>query len=131
VKQILSYCGYRCDLCPAYRGNLKSQEDRLNVAKAWIKYYDHHSEPDEVDCDGCVEGPRAPNPNCKVRPCAIERGVPHCAACEEFGCEKIAKQMAAIRPIAEKYAESMPPEDRKRYIAPYESEQRLRDLRGS
>lgn len=129
MREILSYCGYRCDLCPAYRENLKSDEDRARVREDWIKYYDHRVDLDEVDCRGCAAGLKDGNPNCKVRPCAIEKGVATCADCDEFACEKIAKQMNAIEPIAEKHCDSMPPEDYQRYIAPYESEKRLRDLR--
>ena len=78
---------------------------------------------------GCKAGLRDGNPACKVRPCAIEKGVSTCAGCEEFACETIQKQMDAIKPIAEKHRDSMPVDDIRRYIAPYESEGRLRNLR--
>ena len=92
----------------------------------WIKFYDHEVESHEVDCRGCKAGPRDGNPNCKVRPCAVEKGVATCAECEAFACEMIVKQMNAILPIAEKHSGSMSPEDYERYVAPYESEKRLR-----
>jgi hypothetical protein len=128
MPEILSYCGYRCDLCPAYHENIKSDEDRERVRGDWIKYYNHRAEVEEVDCRGCAAVPRDGNPNCVVRPCAVEKGVATCADCDEFGCERIVKQMKAIVPIAEKHRDSMPPEDYRRYVAPYESEKRLRDL---
>ena len=131
MKEILSYCGYRCDLCPAHRGNLKDDDDRRKVSEDWIKYYDLKVEPCEVDCDGCVAASEAPNPNCKVRPCAMERGVENCARCDDFVCEKIRRQIDAVEPIATKHAESMPPEDHERYIAPYRPEARLRKIRGN
>jgi hypothetical protein len=125
----LSYCGYRCDLCPAYHENLKSDEDRKRVSGDWDKYYDHHEEPENVDCKGCKAGVREGNVNCVVRPCAIEKGVPTCAECGKFACEIIQKQMDAIKPIARKHRDTMPPEDYDRYVAPYESEERLRKLK--
>jgi hypothetical protein len=128
MRQVLSYCGYRCDRCPAYRENLKSPEGRRKVSEAWAKYYDYRVEPAQVDCDGCPEASEAPNPNCKIRPCAIEKGLPNCAHCSDFICEKLMKQMDAIKPIAERNAQTMPPEDYERYIRPYESEERLRKL---
>ena len=128
MKQVLSYCGYRCDRCPAYRDNLKSPEDRRRVSEAWAKYYDYRVEPGQVECDGCLEASEAPNPNCRVRPCAIEKRLPNCAHCSEFICETLRKQMDAIKPIAEKNVKTMPPEDYERYIRPYESEERLRRL---
>lgn len=129
MKEMLSYCGYRCDRCPAYHENLRSDEDRQRVSQAWAKYYDHKVEPHEVDCKGCVKSLEAPNPNCKVRPCAIERGLETCAGCDDFICASLRKQIDAIKPIAEKYAGTMPPEDVERYIRPYQSEERLRKLR--
>jgi hypothetical protein len=130
MKEVLSYCGYRCDQCPALRENLKSDDDRRRVSEDWIKYYDLRVDPGDVDCDGCVAAKEAPNPNCKVRPCAIEKGVENCARCGDFICDKLGKQIDGVEPIAEKHAESMPPGDYERYIAPYRSEARLRKLRG-
>jgi hypothetical protein len=129
MVEMLSYCGYRCDLCPAFHGNLNSDEDRKRLSADWVKYYDHHEKPEDVDCKGCRAGVREGNTNCVVRPCAIERGVATCAECDEFACEKIQKQMDAIKPIAEKHGGSMPPGDYDRYVAPYESEERLGKLR--
>ena len=129
MEEILSYCGYRCELCPGYHENIESDEDRKRVQADWIKYYDHKAELEEVDCRGCKAGPRDGNPNCKVRPCAKEKDVATCAECDEFACETIQKQMDAIKPIAEKHRDAMPAEDYQRYIAPYESEERLRKLR--
>ncbi len=129
MKEILGYCGYRCDLCPAYRENLKTPEDRQRVSEAWERYYDYKIDPEKVPCDGCIGACQAPNPNCKVRPCAIGKGVSTCAECDEFICGRLKKQIEAIKPIAEKHGRTMPPEDYQRYIHPYESEERLRRRR--
>jgi hypothetical protein len=129
MPEILSYCGYRCDQCPAYTDNLGSDADRARVRDDWMKYYDHRVELREVDCGGCKASLRDGNPDCKVRPCAIEKRVDTCADCDEFGCARILKQMTAIDPIAARHGSTMPPEDYRRYIAPYESEKRLGDLR--
>lgn len=118
MAEVLSYCGYRCDRCPAYHANLTSDDDRKRVQEGWIKYYDHRVEVNEVDCRGCSAGPREGNPDCRVRPCAVEKGLRTCADCDEFACDKIARQMDAIKPIAQKHGEAMPPEDYERYISP-------------
>ena len=107
-------------LCRAQEITIADAKKDLSAAK---------EELEEVDCKGCKAGLRDGNPNCKVRPCAIEKGVVTCAECGEFSCETIRKQMDAIKPIAEKHRDSMPAEDVQRYIAPYESEKRLRRLR--
>ncbi|MGD9403217.1 MAG: DUF3795 domain-containing protein [bacterium] len=129
MEERLSYCGYRCDLCPAYVENLKTDEDRERVSRDWAKYYDHHEDPADVDCKGCKAGLEEGNTTCKVRPCAIERGASTCAECGDFACDVLQKQMDAIKPIAQRHAGTMPPEDFERYVAPYKSEERLRNLR--
>ncbi len=129
MEELLSYCGYRCDQCPGYHENIESDEDRKRIQADWVKYYDHKVEAEEIDCQGCKAGLRDGNPNCKVRPCAIEKGVATCAECGEFACETIQKQMDAIKPIAKKHSDTMPAGDYQHYIAPYESEDRLRRFR--
>ena len=131
MEEYLSYCGYRCDQCPGYHGNIESDEDRRQVQADWVKYYDYKAELEDVECGGCGADTGDGNPNCKVRPCAIEKNVATCAGCGEFACETIQKQMDAIKPIAEKHRDSMPAEDYERYIAPFESEARMKDLRRS
>ncbi len=129
MAEVLSYCGYRCDQCPAFRKNLRTPEDRKKVAEGWEKYYDYRIKPEKVDCDGCSAAQEAPNPSCEVRPCAIDRSLRHCAECDDFVCDKLMKQMRAIRWIADSHGPTMPAEDYQRYIAPYESEERLHKLR--
>ena len=130
MKEVLSYCGYRCDLCPAYKENLESAEDRKKVSGNWRRYYDLEVEPEEVDCLGCLQASEAPNPKCQVRPCAIGRNLRNCAECDDFICRKLRKSIDAIKPIAEKHEGTMPAEDYQKYIYPYESEALLRKLRG-
>jgi hypothetical protein len=121
-KVVLSPCGYRCDLCPAYRKNLVSQKDREKVSEAWAGYFGRIVNPDEIQCDGCLESCEAPNPNCRVRPCVLEKKLASCAECDEFICEKLRKQMEAIVPVAEKHSRCMPIADFKEYFRPYISE---------
>jgi hypothetical protein len=129
TEEVLSYCGYRCDLCPAYHKNLRSDDDRERVSRDWLRYYDHAEEPENVECKGCRSGPAEGNPGCRVRPCAMDRDAYTCAECDEFACEKIRRQMDAIKPIAERHRGSMSAADYENYIAPYESEDRLRKMR--
>lgn len=129
MPEILAYCGYRCDLCPAYEDNLESEADRERVRRDWSKYYDYEAALDEIACEGCPQASEAPNPSCPVRPCAIEKGVQHCGQCEDYICDSLRTRLDAIKPIAAKHGEGMPAEDHARYIHPYEAEERLRKLR--
>lgn len=128
---LLGYCGYRCDQCPAYKDNLRTHADRVRVSEDYHKYYGYEIEPENVACDGCLHACEAPNPNCPVRPCALDRGYQTCAQCGDFGCAKLQQTMNAIKPIAAKHAQSMPAEDYDRYIRPYVTEERLEELRRS
>jgi hypothetical protein len=126
---LLGYCGYRCDLCPAHKGNLHTYADRVKVSQDFRKYYGIEIEPDGVACDGCLQSRDAPNPNCPVRPCAIERGHKTCVLCKEYGCEKLQQTMNAIRPIAAERAQSMPADDYERDVRPFIIKDRLDELR--
>ena len=125
----LSYCGYRCDLCPSYKRNLQSDADRVRVGEDYRKYYGLEMAPEDIECDGCLGDGDVANPKCPVRPCAISRGVQTCAECEDFACANLRKVMDGIQPIVDKHGESMPREDYDRYIRPFLSEERLEELR--
>jgi hypothetical protein len=34
VERLVSYCGYRCDRCPAYKENIQGPEDRQLICAA-------------------------------------------------------------------------------------------------
>lgn len=121
MKEILGYCGYRCDLCPAHKGNIRGPDDQKRTAEAWLKYYDLKIEPEEIYCDGCLEEGGQHPQNCNVRPCARKKGYVTCSECSDFICKKLAKKMKAIEPIKKKHSKTMPKEDYRRYIEPYES----------
>ncbi len=86
---MLGYCGIHCDGCLGYRGTTAGDPALLEqlasrtgqAAKDWV-------------CLGCQP---ADQPflatfcaGCKIRACAIERGVPNCAACQGYeGCAQL------------------------------------------
>src|SRR5690242_15657433 len=75
VKEILSLCGNRCDLCPAYNENIRSDADRKRISEGWLKYYGFQMPPEEIACVGCQNEGKHASPGCGVRPCAREKGV--------------------------------------------------------
>jgi hypothetical protein len=44
---------------------------------------------ENVRCDGCKSNGRIADKGCRARPCAKEKGIEHCAHCDEFPCDKI------------------------------------------
>jgi hypothetical protein len=77
VQAVLARCGYRCDLCPAYRENIHGPEAaRQRTSDGWFKYYGFRIPPEQICCDGCRdERPEARHIDaaCPIRPCAIHR----------------------------------------------------------
>ena len=126
--EILSRCGFRCDLCAAYNPNIKSFEDRKIVSAKWQQYFGFYLEPEKIGCDGCVGNSPTLDANCPIRPCLNERQLENCAYCPDFDCEKIKSRMDALVDWQDKLDE-IPKEDYELFIKPYESRKRLTEIR--
>lgn len=93
MTEMIGYCGYNCDLCAARSDDLAV---RQRLVDGWRKIFGHQNYTAEnVRCDGCLSDGRLADKNCKVRPCAIERGVDSCAYCDEFVCDKLRNLLAS------------------------------------
>lgn len=96
---MIAYCGLDCAHCDAY---MAAQEDsnarREKTAQKWSKMYKADIKPEQIDCDGCKSnGVKFFHCNvCEIRRCCVSRNVDHCAACQDYVCETLAKfiQMA-------------------------------------
>jgi hypothetical protein len=132
MEQILACCGYRCDMCLAYRPNvLKNPSNRQVLSDGWYKYFGFRIPADQIMCDGCMaKDPKLIDQACPVRPCVIQRGLSNCSACDDYGgCERLAARLVVYEEIAGRMGISIPHEDRTRFIAPYENKLRLDELR--
>ena len=141
MEPVLTRCGYRCDLCLAYRPNVAAESDRARaLSDGWHVYFGFRIPPEEIACDGC----RAPDghlidASCPVRACVIAHGVDTCAGCEAFECGSTGQpgDVCAIlttRDVSRAEVEArigapVPEEDYVRFIQPYEGLCRLRALR--
>ena len=133
MKGIISRCGYRCDLCPAYKENIHSKEDQKKISDGWFKYYGFRIPPDEIYCDGCLspddENPRLIDTECPVRPCVLEKQLENCAHCDQYACPKLKTRIVEYNSIAAKFKEPIPKEDYENFIKPYESRKVLEGIR--
>jgi hypothetical protein len=134
MSEIVGRCGYRCDLCPAYTGNIHGLEERQRVSDGWFTYYGFRIPPEQILCEGC----RAENPNakridsdCKIRACAITRGVDTCASCEKSPCDELRAKFVTRSGVEDKTGASVPDKDYKAYVEPYEAEKVLNRIRES
>ena len=89
-KQMLSYCGIDCSVCPAFIATKAEDIDKLTtLAGEWFEGSKDYS---IVVCDGC-QSDRLMNwcMECPTRVCAVERKLENCAVCGDYGCDKLLK----------------------------------------
>ncbi len=133
MEPVLTRCGYRCDLCLAYRPNLELHPENQQVlSDGWFKYFGFRIPPEEIICDGCLEeNPRLVDTSCQVRPCVIEHGLANCAACKDYICEKLIERIVTLEEVRQRLRVEIPREDYERFILPYENKQRLDGIRAA
>lgn len=129
MEPIVSKCGYRCDLCPAYETNLKSDDDKKKMCDAWAKYFGSQVPPEAItSCVGCLAG--GGDETCSVRPCANEKNLDNCAHCGEFACDKLKERMNFVEEKV-KDQSNIPEEDYDLFIKPFISKGILQEIRES
>jgi len=117
----------------AYRPNVEvNPAGRQVLSDGWHKYFGFRIPAEQIICDGCMaENPRLIDKSCPVRPCVIERGLTNCSQCPDYACAKLTERLVVYEDLAAKTPFPIPPEDRARFIAPYENNRRLDQLRRS
>jgi hypothetical protein len=131
MEPVLTRCGYRCDLCLAYKPNVEtSPSNQQKLSEGWFKYFGFRLAPEKILCDGCMaENPRLIDQSCPVRPCVIERSLENCAQCEEYVCEKLRERIVVYEQAKERVGAEIPEDDYNCFIRPYENKSRLDVLR--
>lgn len=130
-KEILTRCGYRCDLCLAYQPNVKKNDRRKVLSDGWYNLYGFRIEPEDIICDGCIscKNPRLIDKDCPVRPCVIEKKIDNCASCADFICDKLKQRIVGRRDIENKLNRKLTEKEYELFIKPYESNERLEKIR--
>ncbi len=129
--EILARCGYRCDLCLAYRPNVERDDRRQLLSDGWSRYFGFRIPAERIVCDGCVSPgePRLVDTDCPVRPCVIARGIANCASCGEYVCGKLRERIVDRAEIERRCGGPVPETDYQLFVRPYESRARLGALR--
>ena len=132
ANEILTRCGYRCDLCPAYRENVEKDDRRKLLSDGWYKYFGFRIEPEDIICDGCLNDDclksRLLDTGCPVRPCVKEKGYENCSQCDEFMCEKFKQRLVDFEELKKQHG-NISRADYKLFISPYENGKRISELR--
>jgi hypothetical protein len=108
----------RCDLCPAYRGNLSRYPDRAHISTGWRLYFGLDIPPEWLVCDGCRSGAPLMAAICPIRPCVLSQGIDTCDECALKPCDKITSFQRFIWSISEKHPD-MSEEDKATFLAPF------------
>lgn len=133
MEAILTRCGYRCDLCLAYRPNVeKEPANRQILSDGWFRYFGFRLPAEAILCDGCMsEDPNLLDKNCAIRSCVVEKDLDHCAQCDQYICEKLKSRLVVYEEIAKRVGAEIPQADYLRFIRPYENKRRLDGLRAA
>ena len=133
MDEILSRCGYRCDLCLAYKENIEEDDRRELLSDGWNKFFGFRIPSEDIYCEGCVSsdptGAELIDKKCPVRKCVIEKGIEDCSECEDYFCEKLESRLVSYEELAEKYGSEIDQDEREMFIRPYENKKRLEDMR--
>ncbi|MBN1966435.1 MAG: DUF3795 domain-containing protein [Anaerolineae bacterium] len=90
--RMVAYCGLACAECEAY---LATQADDVAKLAELAQQWYQSDDVTVIRCAGCAtEGLKSKwCGECPTRLCAIERGVPTCAHCADYGCAIITQHI--------------------------------------
>ena len=128
-KEILTRCGYRCDLCLAYKNNIETYDQRDFLSDTWYKIYGFRIPAKEIYCEGCISSgiPVLIDKSCPVRPCVTEKGLENCSQCKDYPCDNFNQRKVTREKFTEN--KTVSGKEYSKCIKPYENKARLDDLR--
>ena len=89
MKDLIAYCGLDCEKCDAYLATIHDdQELREKTAKLWAQLNQAPILPEHINCEGCrVNGVKTVfcDSLCRIRQCALKKGVTTCGQSSEMG----------------------------------------------
>lgn len=133
MSEIISRCGFRCDLCMAYRENGKGWLHQLKTAEGWFKYYDYMVHPSKIVCDGCLKGEsrifRFHDSFENVCDCVTSRKIDNCSLCGDYPCSALESLMTVCEDVKKRYSGRISMEEYSKFIAPYDPRIVLEELR--
>lgn len=88
MKDMIGYCGLDCEKCDAYLATINNDQAlREKTAKLWSELNNAPILPEHINCEGCrMNGAKTVfcDSLCKIRQCALKRGVTTCGDCSEL-----------------------------------------------
>jgi len=125
MVDVIARCGFICNQCPAYDGNIKSDADKEKVADKWLEYYGFRINAEDVVCDGCMkadsENPRRITKDCTIRNCVLRKKIENCAYCDEYPCDLMKTRIADIEQIKAMYERKISADEYAEFFRPYDA----------
>lgn len=104
MKDMIGYCGLDCEKCDAYLATINNDQAlREKTAKLWAELNHAPILPEHIHCQGCrVEGAKTVfcDQLCRVRQCALARGVATCGDCRDLKTCPIVGAVISANPEA-------------------------------
>jgi hypothetical protein len=130
---IISACGFRCDLCPAYFTNITGPADQQATAAGWKRYYDIDMQPETIVCEGCRSvvrpGRELPARECATRDCVSEKRLVNCGRCESYPCERRESLMAELEGVFQRYEAIASRGHREKFFVPCDARKNFEEMR--
>ncbi|MHA2203345.1 MAG: DUF3795 domain-containing protein, partial [Candidatus Hodarchaeales archaeon] len=126
----ISLCGFNCGICPAFKPNIRSEEDRLKVDEGWKKFHKTRGWVyEEKYCQGCFNAPETPLwSGCYIRKCVLTNNIGNCGDCPDYPCPRIKNMIHITKKIAERTKKEGTEEDYQKFGLPFLSEPKLDEL---
>ncbi|MBN1781480.1 DUF3788 family protein [bacterium] len=129
-KELLSRCGYRCDLCLAYAERVRQHDQRNELSDGWHRIFGFRISPEKIVCNGCLQTDDSGttvliDKTCPVRPCTAGKGLENCAQCGDYCCEKLKERIVVYGDLEGRITPKISRTEYLRFIKPYENKKRL------
>jgi hypothetical protein len=132
TRKHVSFCGYRCDLCPAYVRNVDKLANRATIREGWKTFFGFDVSEDRIKCVGCNEEGFHLDTDCAVRPCAVEKHVRNCSFCGLFeSCDTLRSRADILDEPKKKFTGRISKKEYKLFFRPYEGRNELKKQRKS
>ena len=128
--KIVTRCGNRCDICLLYHKNEQLEGARDVLGSELAIKHNIEINRESLICRGCLDESSEGMlfDDCPVRKCVIEKGIEHCAQCDDYTCSLLESHLITRAEIEEKFGHL---NDRaiSLYVEAFENKKRLSQLR--
>ncbi|OPY33695.1 MAG: hypothetical protein A4E32_00620 [Methanomassiliicoccales archaeon PtaU1.Bin124] len=126
---MMARCGFQCDRCPMFDGNIKDQKDRAVASAGWRHYWNLSVPVNDVRCKGCLEprgeGYEYPDKACKIKVCAEDKKLDHCGQCKDYPCSMMSQRLQYCDMVIETNLARANDSDRAKFLEPFDARKNI------